>query len=80
VQEQSAHIKLIFDDDKKKSGKTISGIPIKPFAPENLHGIDLILVSSLTAEKKIINKIGIQTENTMKCYGIYRDILKKEIP
>jgi 2-polyprenyl-3-methyl-5-hydroxy-6-metoxy-1,4-benzoquinol methylase len=80
LQEQSAHIKLIYDDDKKKSGKTISGIPIKSFATENLHGIDLILVSSLAAEKKIIDKVRVQTENTLKCYGIYRDILKKEIP
>jgi len=68
-------IVIIFDDDPLKCEKTINGIPIRGFDHENLHEVDIIVVSSLAAEERIIEKVRKTTANMVRCYGIYRDIL-----
>lgn len=68
-------IVIIFDDDPLKFGKAINGIPIRTFNHKDLDEVDIIVVSSLVAEERILEKIKRTTDNSVRCYGIYRDIL-----
>ena len=74
IGEAASSIKMIFDDDTSKSGKNLDGIAVVPFCGEPLKKIDVIVVSSLASESRILDKLS-KIENLPDVFGIYRDIL-----
>jgi len=71
---KNAQIHCIFDNDPKKSGHDISGIPIKIF-PTNiqdvLKDIDAILISSEASEDEIYHQIKNIKKDGVKIYRLY---------
>lgn len=71
-------IQLIFDDDPAKEGQKINGISIVPFQEQWQKEVDVIVVSSLASETRILDRLTeINYKKGVNCYGIYRDFLKQ---
>ncbi len=69
-------VQTIYDDNPAKVGGRLCDIPVKAFREDRLGDIDLIVVSSLAAEKQIIDRLeGIVNGGNVKIFGIYRDIV-----
>jgi 2-polyprenyl-3-methyl-5-hydroxy-6-metoxy-1,4-benzoquinol methylase len=74
TQLSSVPLFCIFDNDSKKSGHTLSGIPIKAF-PQNPSDakaeIDAILISSLASEDEIYDQLKHLQGHGIKIYRLY---------
>lgn len=68
------HIFCIYDNDPKKTGHTLSGIPIRRFPDtwaEVLSEIDAILISSEASEEQIYRQLKPLEAHGLKIYKLY---------
>jgi len=68
-------VKEIYDDDPAKAGEALCDIPVKAYRENCLGDIDVIVVSSLAAEKQILEKLERSVGDNVEIVGIYRDIV-----
>lgn len=70
----SGSVRVIIDDDPGKAGQSISGIPVVSFNESNSFDFDIILVSSLASEERILPRLeSLETTQKVQVKGIYRD-------
>ncbi len=71
---KNAKIHCIFDNDPKKTGHDISGIPIE-ILPKNVaemsKNVDAILISSEASEDEIYQQIKFLSDNGIRIYRLY---------
>jgi SAM-dependent methyltransferase len=68
------HIYCIYDNDPKKTGHTLSDIPIKPFPGtpmEVLSEIDAVLISSEASEEQIYRQLKPLEAHGLRIYKLY---------
>lgn len=69
-------VHVIIDDDLSKQGQTLQGIPIYNFVQAVHLGIDVIVVSSLASEHRILDRLEQTAPKNISIFGIYRDLMR----
>lgn len=70
-----AAVDVIIDDDPRKAGDTIHGVPVQGYARVMSDPPDILLVSTLASEDVLLSRLRDSVPAGTEVYGIYRDFI-----
>jgi len=68
-------LEVIIDDDPRKAGDTIHGVPVRPYARVMADPPDVVVVSTLASEDALLDRLPGSVPAGTEVYGIYRDFI-----
>jgi len=71
-----AAIAAVIDDDLKKAGTAIAGIPVIPLSEALAAAPDIILISTLASEDALLERLPGKVPAGIRIFGIYRHFFK----